>query len=143
MVKYFLIFLLFLTIPILSQNLAYETITVDSLMNDSIFVDLGIDYDVTIPEYMPGGDEFRVVGMIFPASGALTNDTLIVSAATSENGTYYPVYDAAGVALLILPTYNYWVWLKPTEYAGLRYIQLSCSAAELVLRSIIVVKRKY
>jgi len=141
MIKYFLIFLL-LTIPVLSQNLSYETVTVDSL-DDSIYVDLGIDLDVLQPGYMPTGDEFRVIGMIFPASGALTNDTLIVSGATSASGTYYPVYDKDGTALLILPTYNRWIWLKPTEFAGLRYIMLSCSAAELVLRSIILVKRRY
>ena len=140
--KKLLLFLLLFTIPILSQNLAYETVTVDSL-DDSIFVDLGIDLDVTIPSYMPTGDEFRVIGMIFPASGTLTNDTLIVSGATSADGTYYPVYDKDGNALLILPTYNYWVWLRPIEFAGLRYIMLSCTDAELVLRSIILVKRQY
>ena len=141
MKKLFLFFLLF-TIPILSQNLVYETVTVDSL-DDSIYVDLGLDLSLTIPDYMPTGDELRVIGMIFPAAGALTNDTLIVSGATSEDGTYYPVYDKDGTALLILPAYNRWIWLKPQEFAGLRYIMLSCSAAELVLRSIILVKRRY
>ena len=141
MKKLFLFFLLF-TIPILSQNLVYETVTVDSL-DDSIFVDLGLDLSLTIPNYQPTGDELRVIGMIFPAAGALTNDTLIVSGATSEDGTYYPVYDKDGTALLILPAYNRWIWLKPQEFAGLRYIMLSCSAAELVLRSIILVKRRY
>lgn len=141
MKKLFLFFLLF-TIPILSQNLVYETVTVDSL-DDSIFVDLGLDLSLTIPNYQPTGDELRVIGMIFPASGTLTNDTLIVSGAVSASDTYYPVYDKDGNALLILPAYNRWIWLKPQEFAGLRYIQLSCSAAELVLRSIILVKRRY
>jgi len=141
MKKLFLFFLLF-TIPILSQNLVYETVTVDSL-DDSIFVDLGLDLSLTIPNYQPTGDELRVIGMIFPASGTLTNDTLIVSGAVSASDTYYPVYDKDGNALLILPAYNRWIWLKPQEFAGLRYIMLSCSAAELVLRSIILVKRRY
>ena len=138
----FLIIFLLLTFPIFSQNLVYETVSVDSL-DDSVYVDLGLDLSLTIPDYMPAGDELRVIGMIFPASGTLTNDTLIVSGASSAAGTYYPVYDIEGTQLLILPAYNRWVWLEPIKFAGLRYIMLSTSAAELVLRSIILVKRRY
>ena len=139
--KYLTLFIFLFTIPSLAQNLSYETIEVDSLQ-DSIYVDLGVDNSEVIPDY-PAGTENRAIGIIFFADSSLTNDTLVVNAATSDGGTYYPVYGEDGTALVIKFAANHWVWLKPIEYAGLRYLLLSMSAQEAAPRHWTIVRRRY
>ena len=124
-----------------AQNLTYELVEVDSLQ-DSIYVDLGVDNDVTIPEY-PAGTENRAIGIIFFADSTLTNDTLVVNASMTDGGTYYPVYGEDGTQLVIKFAANHWVWLKPIEYAGLRYLLFSMSAQEAGPRHWYIVRRRY
>ena len=124
-----------------AQNLTYELVEVDSLQ-DSIYVDLGVDNDVTIPED-PAGTENRAIGIIFFADSTLTNDTLVVNASMTDGGTYYPVYGEDGTQLAIKFAANHWVWLKPIEYAGLRYLLFSMSAQEAAPRHWYIVRRRY
>ena len=132
-------FLFLLTLPILSQNISYKTVTWSSgAISDSI--DLGIDYDVTIPEYMPNGDELRAIGLWF--DGTWTNTSLAVYACNTLGGTYDPVKGTDGTALTVTMASNTWVWLKPIEFAGLRYIRL-VGSAEGGARTLTIIKRKY
>jgi len=138
MIKYFLTFLLF-TIPILSQgNLTYTSVTwANGAISDTI--DLGYDWDAITSNY-PAGNEFRAVGLWF--DGTWTNTSLTVYACSTLAGTYDAVKGTDGTALTITMATNTWVWLKPTEYAGLRFIRL-VGSAEGGARTLVVIKRRY
>jgi len=136
--KFLAIFLL-LTLPIFSQNLTYTSVTwTNAAISDT--VDLGIDLDLIQPQYMPGGDEFRVIGLWF--DGTWTNTSLTVYACSTLAGTYDPVYDIEGNALTITMASNYWVWLEPVKFAGFRYIRL-VGSAEGGARTLVLIKRRY
>lgn len=124
-----------------SQNLFYETVAVDSL-EDSIYVDLGVDLDYLPYEYTDGS-EGRGIALV--QHSTWTNDSLQVYAALTENGTYYPVtYDGANLWVISASTNGgSWIALKPVEFAGLRYVMFKLPAAEADDRTLYVVKRRY
>jgi len=123
----------------LAQNLVYVSQTwASGAISDSI--DLGYDTNETNPQNMPSGDEYRVIGLWF--DGTWTNTSLTVYASSTLGGTYDPVQDIDGTALTITMASNIWVWLKPQEFAGFRFIRL-VGSAEGAARTLIVVKRQY
>jgi len=122
----------------LSQNLTYTTAQWDTNTTTEN-IDLGVDYNAVSSDYA-GGNEFRVIGILFV--GTWTNTSVTVKAATTATGTYYAVKDKDGTALTIVMASNTWVYLKPTDFAGLRYIQLNGSA-EGDDRSYVIIKRQY
>lgn len=123
----------------LAQNLTYETVTVDSA-DSTITIDLGVDYNAVSADYA-GGNEFRVIGLLF--SGTWTNTSLTVKANVDGGATYYTVKDRDGTALTIAMATNVWVYLKPTEFAGMRYIELSSATPEGDTRTLYLIKRQY
>ena len=134
-------FFILLTSFTLAQNLEYETVVVDSL-EDSIYVDLGLDLGYLPYEYT-GGSESRAIALV--QHSTWTNDSLQIYAALTENGTYYPVtYDGANLWVVSASTNGgSWIALKPVEFAGLRYIMLKPPAAEADDRVLYVVRRRY
>lgn len=135
--KRILIFLLF-SLPLFAQNLKYESVTwPNGAISDTI--DLGYDWDQVTSEY-PAGNEFRAVGLWF--DGTWTNTSLTVYACSTLSGTYDAVKGTDGTALTVKMASNTWVWLKPTEFAGLRYIRL-VGSAEGGARTLVVIKRRY
>ena len=122
----------------MAQNLTYEAVTWPSgAISDSL--DLGLDLDKVESDYY-GGDEFRAVGLWF--DGTWTNTTLTVYACTTLTGTFDAVTGTDGTALTITMATNTWVWLKPIEFAGLRFIRL-VGSAEGGARTLVVIKRRY
>ena len=133
-----LLLILFLTPFLMAQNLTYEAVTWPSgAISDSL--DLGLDLDKVESDYY-GGDEFRAVGLWF--DGTWTNTTLTVYACTTLTGTFDAVTGTDGTALTITMATNTWVWLKPIEFAGLRFIRL-VGSAEGGARTLVVIKRRY
>lgn len=136
--KQILIFLL-LSLPLFAQNLKYESFTCAN--NDSIItLDLAYDWDRIISEYS-AGNEFRAIGLWF--DGTWTNTTFTVLACTSSTGTFDPVYDESGTALTITMASNRWIWLKPIEFAGLRYVKLRGAVKEGGARAGVIIKRLF
>lgn len=120
------------------QNLIYTPQTwANGFISDTI--DVGIDTEKLLQDY-GGGNEVRLIGLWF--DGTWTNTSFTVKACTSLTGTYDAVKNASGTALTITMASNTWVWLEPTTFAGLRYIQLSGSA-EGGIRTLVVIKRIY
>lgn len=138
--KYLTIFFLLLTISIFPQNLKYTTSTVDSA-DSVITLDLGLDTDITSPSYMPGGDEYRIIGIVF--EGTWTNTTFDVEVAVDPDSTYYDVYERDGTQIQLTMASNQWIQLDPWEFAGLRYVTLRGAAAEGDERTYWIVKRIY
>ncbi|MBK7380418.1 MAG: hypothetical protein IPJ03_15800 [Ignavibacteriales bacterium] len=138
MKKIILLVGLFVSIS-LAQNLTYEVVTVDSA-DSTITIDLGVDYNAVSADYA-GGNEFRVIGLLF--SGTWTNTSLTVKANIDGGATYYTVKDRDGTALTITMATNVWVYLKPTEFAGMRYIELSSTTPEGDTRTLYLIKRQY
>ena len=124
-----------------SQNLHYETVVVDSL-EDSIYVDLGLDLAYLPYEYT-GGSETRAIALV--QHGTWTNDSLKVYAALTENGTYYAVtYDGANLWVISASTDGgSWIALKPVEFAGLRYVMFKLPAPEADDRTLYIGRRRY
>jgi len=137
--KYILILIAIFSFPILGQNFTYELVSVDSL-EDSIYFDLGVDTDELQSSY-GGGDEYRLIGLLF--SGTWTNDTMVVKAAITEDGTYYTVQGEDGTDVIVLMGSNTWVWTKPIEWAGIRYVLFTMYEAEADSRSLYLIKRQY
>ena len=134
----FLIIALAFMTTISAQNITY---TYETWANGAISdtIDLGTDlnylgYDYTF------GTELRAVALWF--NGTWTNTSLAVYACDSLAGTYDVVKGTDGTALTITMASNTWVWLKPTEFAGMKYIRL-VGSAEGGDRSLVVVKRIY
>ena len=122
----------------LAQNLDYIETTVDST-DSTIVIDMGVDTDEFYSDYS-GGNEYRIIGLLFV--GTWTNTSLTVKANTTGTGTFYAVKDRGGTALTITMASNTWVYLKPSEWAGLRYIELSGSD-EGDTRTLYLIKRQY
>ena len=124
-----------------SQNLHYETVVVDSL-EDSIYVDLGLDLAYLPYEYTDGS-ETRAIALV--QHGTWTNDSLQIYAALTENGTYYPVtYGGANLWVISASTDgSSWIALEQVKFAGLRYLMLKPPAAEADTRTLYVVRRRY
>ena len=138
MKKYFLAFLLF-TIPILSQgNLVVEYDTTST--NDSIFIDLGVDLSQLQSDYA-GGNELRAIA--FEMHGTWTNDSLQVYAASHPDSTYYPVYSEGAVVYEVATTGASYIVLKPTVYAGIRYLLYKLPADEAANRLFGIIRRQY
>ena len=134
-----ILFLFFiLTITAFSQNLTYQYITWPSgAISDTL--DLGTDLNYLGYDYNFGTEQ-RAVGLWF--NGTWTNTSLAVYACDSLAGTYDVVKGSDGTALTITMATNTWVWLKPTEFAGLRYIRL-VGSAEGGARTLVLIKRIY
>ena len=102
-------------------------------------IDIGIDTEKLLQDYS-GGNEIRLIGLWF--DGTWTNTSLTVKACTTATGTYDAVTNSDGTALTITMASNTWVYLDPTTFAGIRFIQLSGSA-EGGARTLVVIKRRY
>ena len=133
----FLLFILF-TATTFSQNLTYTSITwPNGAISDTL--DLGTDLNYLGYDYNFGTEQ-RAVGLWF--DGTWTNTSLAVYACTTLAGTYDVVKGSDGTTLTITMASNTWVWLKPTEFAGLRYIRL-VGSAEGGARTLVLIKRIY
>ena len=135
--KFLAIFLL-LTLPIFSQNLVVEYDTTST--NDSIFIDLGLDLSELQSSYY-GGDELRAIA--FEMHGTWTNDSLQVYAAAHPDSTYYPVYYDGAVVYEVATTGASYIALKPTIYAGIRYLLFKLPADEAANRIFAIIRRQY
>jgi len=142
MIKQILTVLFFLTSLVYSQNLYYDTDTTGTANNteDSITIDLGLDANSITSNY-EGGNESRAIAIVLHSTW--TNDSLQVYAAIHPDSTYYPVYSAGAVVYEVGTTGSSYIVLKPTIYAGIRYLMLNLPAAEAANRMYTVVRRQY
>jgi len=134
-----LLFALLFGAELLSQNLSYQSVYVDSL-EDSIYIDLGVDTEELLSAY-PGGNEYTLTGIIF--AGTWTNDTLEVYAAMTETGTYYQVSSDTASAFIIKLVSNTWTRLPLNKYSGLRYLLFKTSEPEADNRTLYLIKKCY
>lgn len=136
--KQILIILLF-SLPIFAQsNLTVEYDTTGT--NDSIFVDLGVDESLVFPSYS-SGNETRAIAFVM--HGTWTNDSLRVYAASHPDSTYYPVYQGGSLVTEVATTGNSYIALKPTVYAGIRYLLFKLPANEAANRLYAIIRRQY
>jgi len=68
---------------------------------------------------------------------------MVVKAAITEDGTYYTVQGEDGTDVIVLMGSNTWVWTKPIEWAGIRYVLFTMYEAEADSRSLYLIKRQY
>ena len=119
------------------QNLIYTSMTwLNS--TSALEIDIGLDTEKLLQGYS-GGNEIRLIALWF--DGTWTNTSVTVKA-SSTAGSYDAVTDASGTALTITMASNTWVYLDPTTFAGMRFIELSGSS-EGGARTLVVVKRIY
>lgn len=137
-IKWLLLAVLLTGFTYAQGNLIYSPQTwANGFVSDTI--DIGLDTEKLLQDYS-GGNEIRLIGLWF--DGTWTNTSLTVKACTTLTGSYDVVTDASGTALTITMASNTWVYLDPTTFAGLRFIQLSGSA-EGGARNLVVIKRRY
>jgi hypothetical protein len=103
-------------------------------------IDLGVDGDAITSNYY-GGNESRAIAIVLHS--AWTNDSLQVYAAIDPDSTYYPVYSAGAVVYEVATTGSSYIVLKPTVYAGIRYLMFNLPAAEAENRMYTVIRRQY
>ena len=132
--------ILFLTTISFGQgwNLTVEYDTTGT--NDSLFIDLGTDSNYLEFPYSAGA-ETRAIA--FEMHGSWTNDSMQVYAATHPDSTYYPVYQAGDLVYEVATTGSSFIALKPTIYAGIRYLLFKLPADEAANRVYGIVRRQY
>lgn len=85
---------------------------------------------------IPGGK--TLVGVITPS--AFTSTAITFTAATISGGTFVPLYDESTAYSLTVST-SRWHAVKPSAFAGLRYIKLVGGSSEGGDRSLTLVVR--
>jgi hypothetical protein len=108
--------------------------------NDSIFIDLSYDPDVLQSDYDVGSEQ-RAIG--FEMHGTWTNDSLQVYAATNPDSTYYPIYYDKALVYEVATTGNSYIALRPSVYAGIRYLMFKLPANEAENRLFGITRRQY
>lgn len=122
-----------------SQDLFYDSQTWTSGAVSDTF-DLGTDTRKIISDYGGSNEETRAVGLWF--DGTWTNTTLTVYACTTLAGTFDPVTNLDGTALIITMASDTWVYLEPRFFAGMRFIRL-VGSAEGGARTLVIIRRRY
>lgn len=75
-----------------------------------------------------------LVGLLTPS--ALTGTVFTFEAATSADGMFLPVYDAAGALVSVTVAASRFISILPSDLAGIQYLKIVSGSAEGAARTI-------
>ena len=79
-----------------------------------------------------------LVGIIFPAT--MTGSSITFNA-SNDGVNFYEMYSTVGGALSVIFTASAWVGIVPSDFAGVKYLQLVSNGTESSSRQITLIAR--